>query len=135
VCEGVRGSASLGGDDALDAAELEQRSRVAARFDLGPYLCDDLKRLVGKARVEEDAGTIRVVTHLPPLACGSLDIDPNSDSNQILNNTATGNGLSPDSVIAPLPGADLLWDGTGTLNCWQDNTANTTFPAPLPTCR
>jgi hypothetical protein len=75
-----------------------------------------------------------VVTHLPPPVCGLLDIDPNSNANQILNNTAAGNGLSPDPVITPLPGADLLWDGTGTGNCWQNNTANTTFPTPLPTC-
>ena len=79
-------------------------------------------------------GNFCVVTHVPPFVCALLDIDPNSDSNQILNNTATGNGLSPDPAIAPLPGADLLWDGTGTGNCWQNNTTNTTFPAPLPTC-
>ena len=29
-------------------------------------------------------------------------------------NAAPGNGLSPDPAIAPLPGADRLWDGTGT---------------------
>jgi len=76
-----------------------------------------------------------VVTHLPSLFCAGHDIDPNPDGNQILTNIATGNGLVPDPAIAPLPGADLLWDGTGADNCWQDNTANNTFPAPLPTCR
>lgn len=75
-----------------------------------------------------------VVSHLTPSLCGSLDIDPNSDSNQILSNAAVNNGLSPDPVIAPLPGADLLWDGTGTGNCWQDNTADNIFPVPLPAC-
>jgi parallel beta-helix repeat protein len=75
-----------------------------------------------------------LVTHLPALFCAALDIDPNPNGNQILNNTATGNGLAPDPAIAPLPGADLLWDGTGASNCWQGNTANTTFPAPLPSC-
>jgi hypothetical protein len=79
-------------------------------------------------------GNFCVVTHLPPVFCAGLDIDPNSDSNQILNNLATGNGLAPDPAIAPLPGSDLLWDGTGTGNCWQNNTADSTFPAPLPTC-
>jgi parallel beta-helix repeat protein len=74
------------------------------------------------------------VTHLPPLFCAGLDIDPNPNGNQILNNIATGNGLAPDSAIAPLPGADLIWDGTGTGNCWQDNAADITFPAPLPPC-
>jgi parallel beta-helix repeat protein len=75
-----------------------------------------------------------LVSHLPPLVCAVLDIDPNPNGNQIQHNLATGNGLSPDPLIAPLPGADLLWDGTGTGNCWQDNTANATFPTPLPTC-
>ncbi len=79
-------------------------------------------------------GNFCVVTHLPPLLCGLLDIDPDSDANQVLHNSATGNGLAPDPAIAPLPGADLLWDGTGTGNCRQDNTADTTFPTPLPTC-
>jgi parallel beta-helix repeat protein len=75
-----------------------------------------------------------VVTHLPPLFCAGLDIDPNPNGNQITHNLGSGNGLAPDPTIAPLPGADLLWDGTGTGNCWQDNVADTTFPAPLPTC-
>ena len=28
----------------------------------------------------------------------------------------------------------LLWDGTGTENCWEHNTAVSTFPARLPGC-
>jgi parallel beta-helix repeat protein len=75
-----------------------------------------------------------VVNHVPPAVCASLDIDPNSNGNQLVHNFATSNGLAPDPIIAPLPGADLLWDGTGTGNCWQDNTADAIFPAPLPAC-
>lgn len=88
----------------------------------------------GNSSVGIGVANFCVVSHLPPAACGSLDIEPNSDSNEILNNTAVGNGLSPDPAIAPLPGADLLWDGTGTGNCWQNNTVDHTFPVPLPTC-
>jgi parallel beta-helix repeat protein len=73
--------------------------------------------------------------HLSPALCAALGIDPNSDGNHIVFNKVTGNGASPDPGIAPLPGADLLWDGTGTGNCWADNSANSTFPAQLPGCR
>jgi parallel beta-helix repeat protein len=94
----------------------------------------DHNTITGNDSVGIGVANFCVVTHLPPLFCGLLDIDPNSDSNQILNNTAIANGLSPEPAIAPLPGADLLWDGTGTGNCWQNNTASTTFPTPLPAC-
>ena len=72
--------------------------------------------------------------HLTPAQCAALGIDPNADGNRITANTVTGNGGSPDPGIAPLPGADLLWDGTGTGNCWEHNTAVSTFPARLPGC-
>ena len=73
--------------------------------------------------------------HLSPAQCAALGIDPNPDGNHIVLNAATGNGASPDPGIAPLPGADLLWDGTGSGNCWAHNTAFSAFPAPLPGCR
>ncbi len=72
--------------------------------------------------------------HLSPAQCASLGIDPNPDGNRIVFNKATGNGAAPDPGIAPLPGADLLWDGTGSGNCWAHDTAGSTFPAPLPGC-
>jgi parallel beta-helix repeat protein len=73
--------------------------------------------------------------HLSPAQCAGLGIDPNPDGNHIVFDTATGNGASPSPLIAPLPGADLLWDGTGSANCWADNVAHSTFPAQLPGCR
>jgi len=73
--------------------------------------------------------------HLTPAQCAALGIDPNPDGNHIVFNKVTGNGASPDPGIAPLPGADLLWDGTGSGNCWQHNTAGSAFPAELPGCR
>jgi parallel beta-helix repeat protein len=72
--------------------------------------------------------------HLSPAQCAALGIDPNPDQNHIGFNKATGNGKSPDPGIAPLPGADLLWDGTGSGNCWAHNAAGSTFPAKLPGC-
>jgi parallel beta-helix repeat protein len=73
--------------------------------------------------------------HLNPALCAALGIDPNPDGNHIVFNKVTGNGTAPDPGIAPLPGADLLWDGTGSGNCWGNNTAVSTFPAQLPGCR
>src|SRR6266498_255999 len=73
--------------------------------------------------------------HLSPALCASLGIDPNPDGNHIVFNKVTGNGAAPDPGIAPLPGGDLLWDGTGSGNCWANNTAVSTFPAQLPGCR
>lgn len=73
--------------------------------------------------------------HLSPALCAALGIDPNPDGNHIVFNKVTGNGAAPDSGIAPLPGADLLWDGTGSGNCWARNSAGSTFPAQLPSCR
>jgi parallel beta-helix repeat protein len=73
--------------------------------------------------------------HLNPAQCAALGIDPNADANRIVSNKVTGNGAAPSPLIAPLPGADLLWDGSGATNCWAHNTAASTFPAPLPGCR
>ena len=73
--------------------------------------------------------------HLSPALCAALGIDPNPDANHIVSNKVTGNGAAPDPGIAPLPGAELLWDGTGSGNCWANSTAVSTSPAQLPGCR
>jgi parallel beta-helix repeat protein len=61
------------------------------------------------------------------------DIEPNPDGARIRNNVATGNGAAPS--IPFLPGVDLLWDGSGTGNCWSGNTFSSSAPPTLPTCR
>ena len=68
---------------------------------------------------------------LPPEAFA--DIEPNPDGVQIKHNTVTNNGSTPPPGL-PLPGADLLWDGSGTDNCWKNNQFNTSFPASFPAC-
>jgi hypothetical protein len=73
--------------------------------------------------------------HLSPAVCAAPGIDPSPDGNHIVFNKATGNGAAPGPLIAPLPGAGLLRDGTGSGNCWADNTAISVFPAQLPGCR
>jgi len=68
---------------------------------------------------------------LPPEAFA--DIEPNPDGSKIINNTLVNNGTEPPAGL-PLPGVDLLWDGSGTNNCWKDNTYATSYPSSLPTC-
>ena len=76
-----------------------------------------------------------IVAQLPP-AAAALDprINPFPDNDEIRNNVALGNGANPDPKIAPLPGADLVWDFSGSGNCWANNVFQTSFPDPLPSC-
>src|SRR5262249_47758597 len=71
-----------------------------------------------------------------PAAIAALDprIDPFPDNNQIRDNVSLRNGSSPDPKLAPLPGVDLLWDFSGSGNCWASNVSETSFPSPLPAC-
>ena len=61
------------------------------------------------------------------------DIEPYPEGVRIVKNSVTGNGSVPPPGL-PLPAADLLWDGSGTNNCWSDNRYATSFPAALPAC-
>jgi parallel beta-helix repeat protein len=56
-----------------------------------------------------------------------IDIDPNPENNRILSNDLNNNGKSPpsDPLEAALA-ADLVWDNTGTGNCWAGNSASAT---------
>src|SRR6185503_15852929 len=83
------------------------------------------------------------ITVFSTLVLGSLagippeqfaDIDPNPDNARIIGNLVKKNGSSPPALPIPLPGVDLLWDGSGVNNCWMSNIFSTSFPSPLPTC-
>ena len=63
-------------------------------------------------------------------------IETASNHVEVRQNTATGNGSAPPPELGgAFPGVDLLWDGTGTGNCWEKNTFGTSFPSPLPACK
>src|SRR5262249_34594832 len=68
------------------------------------------------------------VAGLPPEAFAG--IEPNPDGVVVRNNLVVGNGST--SPLPGLPGADLLWDGSGTDNGWAANVFVTSFPSPLP---
>jgi parallel beta-helix repeat protein len=57
---------------------------------------------------------------LAELAGIPLDVEPFPDHARVDGNVALGGGGPPPVEVLP-PGADLLWDGTGTGNCWIDN--------------
>ena len=67
---------------------------------------------------------------IPPDAFA--DIDPFADGVHVVRNNLSNNGTNPPAL--PLPGVDLLWDGTGSGNCWSDNKFSTSYPSPLPAC-
>ena len=46
---------------------------------------------------------------------------------------ARGNGFDPDPRLAPLPGADVVWDVTGS-PCFEVPPGTRTFPPVLPAC-
>jgi parallel beta-helix repeat protein len=60
-------------------------------------------------------------------------IEPNADFNQVRGNVILHNGHNPDPVRAITPGADIVYDGTGTGNCFADNIFATEFPAGITT--
>jgi parallel beta-helix repeat protein len=75
--------------------------------------------------------TLGALAGIPP--AGMADIEPNPDGSEIEHNLVKDNGsVNPPGL--PLPAADLLWDGSGTNNCWKANVFATSFPANLPVC-
>ena len=64
----------------------------------------------------------------------SADIQPDSDNNRITFNRVLGNGQNPDPSLPPPFAQDLVWDTTGTGNCWGHNVFGTSFPSSLPSC-
>jgi parallel beta-helix repeat protein len=72
--------------------------------------------------------------------CTDLDIDPDPKNNRIVNNTLSGNGtMPPTDPLERALAADLVWDATGTGNCWTGNTPSATVKVlhgrTLPVCQ
>ncbi len=70
-----------------------------------------------------------------PEAVVALDpaLDPTPDGGEVRGNVARGNGFDPDPRLAPLPGADVVWDLTGS-PCFEVPRNTRTFPPVLPAC-
>ena len=65
------------------------------------------------------------------LASADPRIEPNPDFGQVRGNVILHNGRHPDPIRAITPGADLVYDGTGTGTCFADNVFATEFPAGI----
>jgi parallel beta-helix repeat protein len=73
---------------------------------------------------------------LQGIPCEGLDIDPDPVGDRIVGNRVTGNGGAASSLPPPFDAlaADLIWDGSGSDNCWSRNVFNTSVPPELPAC-
>jgi parallel beta-helix repeat protein len=60
-------------------------------------------------------------------------LDPSPDGGEVRGNIARGNGYDPDPRLAPLPGADVVWDLTGSA-CFEVPRGTRSFPLVLPAC-
>ena len=77
---------------------------------------------------------LTVIAGVPPEEI-LADIEPNPDNTVIAANILKNNGSNPPTIPdLPLPGVDLLYDGSGTDNCWKNNVYTTSYPSPLPSC-
>lgn len=94
----------------------------------------DYGTVTGNKVVDNNSAGIAVIQVPPALAALDPRIDPFPDQNRISNNVVLSNGRDPDPKIAPFPPSDLIWDLSGTGNCWSDNVYKTTFLSPLPVC-
>ena len=70
-----------------------------------------------------------------PATVVALDpaLDPFPHGGEVRGNLAFGNGYDPDPRLAPLQGADVVWDLTGS-PCFEVRRGARTFPAVLPSC-
>lgn len=82
-------------------------------------------------------GSTTLITALAGIPPEVIDVEPDPDGVEVIHNTVLDNGGSPPPLPPPLTGlgVDLFWDGSGTANCWQNNTFETSFPPVLPDCR
>jgi hypothetical protein len=88
--------------------------------------------VIGHNRVlGNDSLGVAIVQNL--LAPADPRIEPNPDFNEVRGNVILHNGRHPDPVRAITPGADIVYDGTGTGTCFADNIFATEFPAGITT--
>ena len=78
-----------------------------------------------------DSLGVAIVQNL--LAPADPRIEPNPDFNEVRGNVILHNGRHPDPVRAITPGADIVYDGTGTGTCFANNIFTTEFPAGITT--
>ena len=63
-----------------------------------------------------------------------LPVNPDPDGNRIVGNRVTGNATVPTGTPLDALLGDLVWDGSGTCNCWSRNRFASSVPPQLPAC-
>ena len=63
-----------------------------------------------------------------------LPVNPDPDGNRIVGNRVTGNATVPTGTPLDALLGDLVWDGSGTGNCWSRNRFASSVPPQLPAC-
>jgi parallel beta-helix repeat protein len=79
--------------------------------------------------LHNDSLGVAIVQNL--LAPADPRIEPDPDFNQVRGNVILHNGEDPDPIRAITPGADIVYDGSGTGTCFADNVFSTEFPAGI----
>jgi hypothetical protein len=81
--------------------------------------------------------TVGVAILASPAAGLDPRVEPNPDRNRVVGNNIVNNGAQPDVLRnGGLPGADIVYDGSGVGNCFGQNRFGREFPpgitAPYP---
>jgi parallel beta-helix repeat protein len=85
-------------------------------------------RVVIRDNVVKQNDSLGVAILANPFAARDPRLEPNPDGNEVSGNVIMRNGRSPDPERAQTPGADIVYDGSGTGNCFAENRFKTEFP-------
>lgn len=76
-------------------------------------------------------GTAGIAILATPFAGLDPRVEPNPDRTRVADNVILRNGLHPDPLRAGGRAADIVYDGSGTENCFARNTFGTDFPSGI----
>ncbi len=93
---------------------------------------DDV-RVEGNVAAGNHSAGIAIISLPADIAALDPALDPTPTGGVVRGNVTHGNGRSPGPELAPLQGADIVWDGTGT-TCFVVGRGVRSFPATLPRC-
>jgi parallel beta-helix repeat protein len=88
-------------------------------------------RVVIRDNVVNQNDSLGIAILANPFAALDPRLEPFPDDNEVHNNVILQNGHSPDPERAQTPGADIVYDGTGTGNCFAGNIFKTDFPTGI----
>jgi parallel beta-helix repeat protein len=132
VLPGLPRSATSG---ALIEGNVVTRNNLPNPFPPPPPFFDDLQLLPSGTGILNAGGDNIVIRHNTIIANDTVGVgiieNPFGfgppDNNTVVRNTIEQNGLSPDARAAGQAG-DIVYDGTGTGNCFTANTFRTDYP-------